>query len=245
YPNFQTFLKDLEQVHNTCTLTLKAREDEWNSKIDRAIEEVMSGYKSDLKSQDGKIHQLQRQFESCHSSLEASGEEISILLMLLGSCGKDREEKIKFHAEHLEMIDCTMMKAQTQLQKAHEEISSLALKIESFRSMEIRVAILENELEESRKKLEESLFCQLQLREQVSVMEATLEDVSSALDKSNSELTMAMCKVDQAESELQTWKSTVEGLTTCLEQYQQICHQTATSIICQVETKECHRRGLG
>ncbi|GAB4853329.1 hypothetical protein Ancab_017508 [Ancistrocladus abbreviatus] len=219
--------------------------------------EAMNSYESDLKRQNERIHQLQMQLESCHSSLEVSGEEISILLMVMKSelfeaysrvlnseseaCNNESKEKIRLPAEQMEMEHNSPVKTQIYVQQAREEIALLAQKLESFKSLEEQSAVLENELEKHKEMLEESSICQLQLREQVMLMEAKLKDVSSALEKSNSELAVKICEGSQTETELEIWKSKAYSMRTFLEQNQEYCCQMETSFLAQDETEKCLR----
>ncbi|GMH03035.1 hypothetical protein Nepgr_004874 [Nepenthes gracilis] len=255
----QTKLKDLELVHSKCSVTLKEREAEWNIQVERTTE-AMNCYGSDLKRLNDQIQQLQMQLESCYSSLEVAGEGSSILLMVLKSeiseayskllnsesqieaCNEMRKEKITLAAEQLEMEHSSPVKAEIYLHQAHEQIASLNQKLESFKLLEEQSIVLENELGQHKKMLEESSDCQVRLRERVTLMEAALKDVSNALEKTNSELAVKVCEAGQTEAELKIWKSKAESMRTCFEQNQEICNQMETSLLAQVETEQYLRK---
>ena len=242
-------LKNLEQVHENCALTLKEREAEWNSKMEKLIDDIKC-YEDDLKRQAEQMRQLKNQLDDCHSALEVSGEETSILLMVLKSellraCSKlsNSEARVQvFNKEAGEMGDCSSLKAQIDLGLAREEIASLTQKIESLSLLEEQNAILENEIQERKEILEDALICQLHLKEQVSQMEGALKKVSDALAKSNSELDTKINEANQAMMELQQWKCTAETVRNSLEQSQAYCKQMETSLLKQVETEEGLRK---
>ncbi|KAJ8452943.1 hypothetical protein Cgig2_014706 [Carnegiea gigantea] len=242
-------LKNLEQVHNKCALTLKEREAEWNFKMEKLIDDIKC-YEHDLKRQAEQMHQLKNQLDDCHSALEVSGEETSILLMVLKSELSDSCSKLSnsdaqvqaFNKEIGEMGHCSSLKAQIDLKQAREEIASLTQKIESLSSLEEHNAILVNEIQERKEILEDALICQLHLKEQVREMEAALKKVSDALEKSNFELGIKINVARQAMMELEQWKSKAETVRNSLEQSQAYCKQMESSLLKQVETEQGLRK---
>ena len=95
-------LKDFEQVHSKCSLALKEREVEWNLKMEKLRGEMKCN-ESDLKRQSEQLEQLKAQLDCCHSVMEVSGVETSILLLIMKSILSDtlkmygREEKDIVH----------------------------------------------------------------------------------------------------------------------------------------------------
>ncbi|KAK9677414.1 hypothetical protein RND81_11G141700 [Saponaria officinalis] len=252
-------LKDLEKAHSKCFSTLEEREVEWNSKMAKLIEDMKS-YESDVKRQNEQMHLLKTQLDNCHSTIEVSGEETSILFMVLkselsdvysklvnlesqtGPFSQKSEQKISVSGENFDTVDNSQLKAKSCLKEARAEIASLTEKIESLKLLEKRGNVLESALEEHKKMLEESTQSQLYLKEQVSQMEAALSKVSTALEKSNNELTAKISEVSQAETELLLWKSKAESFRICLEQSQEVCKKLETSVLEQVEIEKGLRK---
>ncbi|XP_021776268.1 uncharacterized protein At4g38062-like [Chenopodium quinoa] len=252
-------LKDLEQVHGNCSLALKEKEAEWTYKMEKLIEDTKR-YEFELKRQGEQLEQLKMQLNDCHSAMEVSGEETSILLLMMKSelsdaysklfksedqikaFNREKGEKIAVSAQRLEMGDCSSAKAKARGVQAHEEIALMAEKLESIKLLEERSNFLECGLAEHKKKLEESSNCQLYLKEQVSQMEVALKNLSTALEKSNSELAAKISEATQTEMELQLWKSKAESFRTCLEQSQEAFKQMEKSLLEQVETEQCLKK---
>lgn len=255
-------LKDLEQVHGNCSLALKEREAEWNSKMEKMMGDTKC-YESELKRQSKQLEQLKMQLDNCHSAMEISGEETSILLFMMKSelsdaysklfksddqikaFNKEKGEKNVVSVQRLEMGDCCPSKAQDHVKQAHEEIALMTQNLDSLQILEERSTFLEGVLAEHKKMLEESSNCQLRLKEQVSQMEITLNNLSIALEKSNSELAAKVREATQTQMELQIWKSKAESFKTCLEQSQEVCKQMEKSLLEQVETEQVLRKENG
>ncbi|KMT00879.1 hypothetical protein BVRB_9g221520 [Beta vulgaris subsp. vulgaris] len=255
-------LKDLEQLHSNCSLALEESEAAWNSKMEKLLGH-MKCYESDLKRQSEQVDQLKMQLDDCHSAMEVSGEEISILLLMMKSelCdaysklfksedqieafNKERGEKNAVSAQRLEMRDCSPLKAQAHANQAHEDIALMTQKLESMKLLEERGTFLESALTDHKKMLEESSDCQLRLKEQVSEMEVALKNLSNALEKSNSELAAKITEATQTDMELQSWKFKAESFRTCLEQSREVCKQMEKSLLEQVETEQSLRKENG
>ncbi|KAL9244792.1 hypothetical protein vseg_018518 [Gypsophila vaccaria] len=251
----RNMLKDLEKVHSQCFVTLEEREVEWNSKMEKLIEDMKS-YKSDVTRQNEEMRLLKTQLDHCHSTIDVSGEENSILLMVLKSELSDVYSKLfsletqtealcvqsgqkdSVSADSLDTGDNSPLKAESCLKQARMEIASLTEKLKSLKFLEKRGNVLENALEGHKKMLEESTQSQLCLKEQVRQMEDALRKVSTALEKSNKALTLKINEVSQAETELLLWKSKAESFRICLEQSQEVCKKLETSILEQVEIEK-------
>ncbi|KNA07691.1 hypothetical protein SOVF_168990 [Spinacia oleracea] len=243
-------LKDLEQVHGNCSLALKEREAEWTSKMEKLMEDTKCN-ETELNRQTEQLEQLKMQLDNCYSAMEVSGEETSILLLMMKSElsdaysklfesedqieGFNKERREKHVAQHLEMGDCTPSKAQVHVKQSHEEIAFLTEKLDSINLLEERNTFLEFALAEHKQMLEESSNCQLHLKEQVNLMEVALKNLSVALEKSNSELAAKIGEVTQTEIELQSWKAKAESFRTCLEQSQELYKKRETSLLEQIQ----------
>ncbi|XP_074275794.1 uncharacterized protein At4g38062-like [Silene latifolia] len=238
--------KDLEKVHSKCVLTLEEKEVEWNSKMEKLIVDLKC-CENDMKRQNEQLHQLKTQLDHCHSTIEVSGEETSILFMVLKSELSDVYSKLNNLEAHTEAFsdesaDSSPLKAQSCLEQARAEIASLTQKLMSLKLLEKRGNVLEDALEEHKKMLEESSQSQLCLKEQVSQMEVELRKLSTSLEKSNNALTEKISEASQTGAELLLWKSKAESFRTCLEQSQEVCKKLESSILEQVEIEKGLRK---
>ncbi|CAO2813627.1 unnamed protein product [Amaranthus hypochondriacus] len=255
---FRNKLKDVEQVHSKCSLALKEREAEWNSKLEKLLGEMKCN-ESDLKRKSEQLEQLKAQLDCCHSAMEVSGEETSILLLIMKSILSDayaklfktedqikalkmygREEKDNVH--RLDMGDCATSEAQTFcIEQLREEIAVMTQKLDSMSLLEERSTLLESEVLQHKQMLKESSNCHIRLKEQISQMEVSIKNLSTALEKSNTELAMKTREATETQTELQIWKSKAESFRTCLEQSQEACQNLEKTVLEQVETEQVLR----
>lgn len=88
FRKLQNKLRSLEQVHGQCSVNLKKKEAEWNSRYEKMIE-VVNGNLFDLKIKDEEIQELQKKLESCHYLIEFQNESEKIMLKEKGEMGLD------------------------------------------------------------------------------------------------------------------------------------------------------------
>ncbi|TXG54022.1 hypothetical protein EZV62_019278 [Acer yangbiense] len=105
-------LKCLEQVHCACSRNLKARESEWRSQMEEMNSNITS-YKSELKT-------------------------CCTLLNELRLCSKEKDDKISFLVEQLEMKNGALNNGQLHLEQEREKVATLSKRIESLDFMDQR-----------------------------------------------------------------------------------------------------------
>ncbi|XP_057515814.1 uncharacterized protein At4g38062-like [Amaranthus tricolor] len=246
-------LKDVEQVHSTCSLPLKEREAKWNMKTEKMMGDIKC-YQFDLKRQREQLEQLKMQLDSCHLAMKFSGEQTSVLLLMIKSELSDAYAKLFKSEDQIEALnkdigDCAPSKARAHcVEHVHEEITLMAQKLGSVKLLEEHSAVLESALLQHNRILEESSDCQIRLKEQVSQMEVFISNLSTALEQSNSELAAKLSEATQTQIELQMWKSKAEIFRTCLEQSQEVCRkmektfleQTEREQVLRTENESCH-----
>ncbi|TXG54025.1 hypothetical protein EZV62_019281 [Acer yangbiense] len=227
-------LKCLEQVHCACSRNLKARESEWRSQMEEMNSNITS-YKSELKSKEKEIQEHHMDLENFHSTVDVLNEEISVLAMVLKLefseayckllnelrlCSKEKDDKISFLVEQLEMKNGALNNAQLHLEQEHEKVTTLLKRIESLDFMDQLVILLIKELQNHKTLLRESSECQLRLKQQVLQMENALKfdrrEILDTLEKAESELAEKIRDGNQLEVELQNLKSTAESMKNCL-----------------------------
>ncbi|XP_077233534.1 uncharacterized protein At4g38062-like [Tasmannia lanceolata] len=229
-------LRNLEQTHKACSLTLKVKEAEWSSQSEK-FQIDLDECRIELSSQDKHIKELKTELEDCHSSmalLQSQNEEVSMALMVLKSeiskprlefkapdvekepCKEKIEEQIFLLTEQLEKKNSALVKAQLEIEQERKTIASLKKSIESSYSREQQYFLMQKDLERYKEMLEESYSCRDRLKEQASQKEASLREdlskVSNALDKANCDLSEEKLKGSEMEFELQKWKSVAEKM---------------------------------
>ncbi|CAA0807366.1 basic helix-loop-helix (bHLH) DNA-binding superfamily protein [Striga hermonthica] len=98
-------LDDLENLHSKCSVSLKQKEDKWNSRVEKLTVD-MENCLSELDSKDEIIRELKKELEDCRWLLEVKNEENYVFIMTLRSefqfaCSKVFEEKNMFLNEEL------------------------------------------------------------------------------------------------------------------------------------------------
>ncbi|CAO2815779.1 unnamed protein product [Amaranthus hypochondriacus] len=238
--------KDAEPVHSTCSLCLKEREAKWNMKTEKLMGD-MKCYHFDLKRQSEQLEQLKMQLDSCHLAMKFSGEETSVLLLMIKSELPNAYAKLfksedQIAALNKDMGDCALSKARAPcVEHVHEEITLMAQKLGSVKLLEEHSAVLESALLQHNRILEESSDCQIRLKEQVNQMEVFVSNLSTALEQSNSELAAKLSEATQTHIELQMWKSKAESFRTCLEESQEVCRKMEKTFLELTEREQALR----
>ncbi|XP_010254536.1 PREDICTED: uncharacterized protein At4g38062 [Nelumbo nucifera] len=251
-------LKGLEQIHKDCFINLKAREAEWNSQIEKLAEEL-NECRSELDCKDKNVQKLQRELESCYSSISQSmlkNEELSVMLTVLHSSlseahsklsnvmaetelsNKDTEEQIKLLKEQLEEKKSDLVKSHAEIKQEREKAESLAIRIESLDLIEKQHFLTQQELERFKAMLKESSELNEQSLKMQNALKEELRKVSDALDKINFELAEKSREEKETEFELDRWKSVAERLKVCLDENQEFRKEMEASLLAQAETEQ-------
>ncbi|XP_057961756.1 uncharacterized protein At4g38062 isoform X1 [Malania oleifera] len=255
-------LKNLEQMHRSCSANLRAKEEEWRSQMERLIMDL-NDCRSELEGKDMAIKELKLELEGCHSSimqLKLLNEENSVMLLVLKSAfaeaksmldnekaemdlhNKEKQENISHLMKELEMKNAALLRAQLAIEEEHEKAASLLRRADSLDLIEQQQFVMQKELERHKEMLEESSMYQLRLKDQALQMESDfrekLREVCDALDAANSELAEKICDGSEAEFELQVWKSIAERLKVDLEGNHEKRREIELSLLAQVEVEE-------
>ncbi|XAR73491.1 hypothetical protein NMG60_11007478 [Bertholletia excelsa] len=232
----RTKLKGLEQAHRDCPKTLRAKESEWTSKIQR-MEGELTDCRSLLEGKDSVIRELKLALEDCHLSimqLELQNEEASLMVMMLKSViseaqlkfahkmadmelkYSERDQKVSFLMKQLEMKNAALDKAQAELKEDHRKIETLSSKVQSLCLLEQQQIQLQDELERHKENV--SKMADLDLKnsereEKVSLLMKELEMKTAALEKAQS-------KIEEDREEIECLSSKVRSL--CIVEQQQI-----------------------
>ncbi|OIS96661.1 PREDICTED: uncharacterized protein At4g38062-like [Nicotiana attenuata] len=189
----RTNFQDLKQLHTKCSLNLKEKEAEWSSQIGKVTED-MNRCMSELKGKEKHIEELEKELENCRDACDVLNGEISVLIMVL---------KSEIHA------------LSKELSRAKADLEPNSKNLHQKREQAI---LLEAELSEYKKMLEESSDCQFHLRGQVLQLGNALKDASDASEEAKADLAKARAEVKESKLELEKWKAEAGKLKDCLEE---------------------------
>ncbi|XP_059297070.1 uncharacterized protein At4g38062-like [Lycium ferocissimum] len=208
--NFQ----DLKQLHKKCSLNLKEKEAEWSSQIGKVTEDVKRCM-SELKGKEKHIEELEMELEDCRDACDVLNGEISVLITVL---------KSEFHT------------ASKELSRANTELEPNSKKLVHQKSEQ--ETLLEAELSEYKKMLEESSDCQVHLREQVLQLVNALKDASDASEEAKADLAKARAEVKESKLELDKWKAEAGNLKDGLEESWYVQKQEKDSLLGILKERE-------
>ncbi|KAL3326160.1 hypothetical protein AABB24_037052 [Solanum stoloniferum] len=192
----QSNFQRLKQLHKKCSLNLKEKEAEWSSQIGKVAED-MKRCMSELKSKEKHIDELEKELEDCRDACDVLTGEISVLILVL---------KSEFHTGSKELSRANMEQEPNSKSLVHQKSE--------------QATVLEAELSEYKKMLEESSDCQVRLREQVLKLGNALKDASAASEEAKDDLAKARKEVKESKLELEKWKAEAGNLKDYLEENQ-------------------------
>ncbi|PSS02597.1 hypothetical protein CEY00_Acc06831 [Actinidia chinensis var. chinensis] len=255
----QNKLHGLEQLHSQCSVNLKEKEAEWNSRLEKMMRDI-DGYVSDLTVKDSEIQELHTKLEDCHCLLEIQNEEISIVIMVLKSefigaysklfrekselelSNKERERKTLILKEQLEIKDNAVGEIDGFLEKERKEGSFFAERLVLLDRIKHQESLMRDELARCRKMFDELSNFQFNLEEQRLQMENALmqssKDISYALERSNCEMSKKDLELSQTKLELQKWKASAEKMQVCLEESKEVLKQETQSLLVIVKEQD-------
>jgi len=190
--------KNLEQTHKECALTLKAREAEWDSRIEQLTGQL-NMCQSELEAKIAAVEELQMELESSHSiavETRLLNEEMSVMLLVLKQgiseaqlrlarykdemdlLNKEKEGEIFQLIKQLEVKDDALISAQKGLNEEREKAACLMRKIESYGPNKELQHSLQNELEsnEYNKELQKELDRYKEMLEESTRCQQILEE---------------------------------------------------------------------
>lgn len=250
----QNKLKSLEQVHKGCSTNLKVKESEWCSQMEKLSEELHF-CKSELKSRDTSLSELNRELEACDSlkfELELLNQETSLFLLVLKSefseaqlrladnhsCmnlkNRGVEENMYELVDQLEKKKAALNNVQKDLEEEREKVAILSKKVLVLEGLQFP---LQKEVERLKEMLEESTSSELQSKEQVLLIQSDLEKVNDALKRANEELYEKFCEANEIEFELQIWQSIAQQLEANLKQNYQLRKEVEASLLAEMDVE--------
>jgi len=219
-------LRKLEEVHKNCSSILKSKESQWDCQIAKMEADVI-GYQSALTNKEQEIRELQMKLENCYCAIEENHIELLIFKSVLAVA--DAYSK-SFGAETGKAV-CVKENGDMILNFSEQ----LRLKDNSLKNMAQKQFLLEEELEQQKKLLEESSAGQLVLKEQLLQMENTLKHerkvAFEALEMLKHEMASKNDELSRLDCEARHWKSTVETLKVSYQEIQGTCKEMETSLL--------------
>ncbi|XP_057976490.1 uncharacterized protein At4g38062-like [Malania oleifera] len=244
----------LEEVHNNCSLNLKATEAEWSFRL-KQLEEAMNCHISEVKQKSKQVQELQSELESCHASIEVLNEEISLVLVVLKSESSEAYAKLlnaKAEVElrnkekkatnllltkQLKMKNSNLNEALVDLVQEPRELPLAGKRVQSFNYIEQPQMFLKEDPQRHQILLEDSTGCQLHLKEP-NLERAQMKDrrdFSKVLETSNSELPEKALGKAEIEIGLQKCKLTPASVKDSLKEKEEIIKQVGIFRLAQEE----------
>ncbi|WVY92767.1 hypothetical protein V8G54_031855 [Vigna mungo] len=225
-------LRRLEDVHKSCASILKSKESQWSDQLTK-MEADIATYKSVLTNKEQEIRKLQMELENCYCTVE---ENHMGLLIFKSELVEAYSKSFRADSEKATFGD-----------KGNENrilISTEQLKVEdnSPKSMALQHSRLVEELEQYKKKLEESSEGELMLLEQLMQMEYTLHYERSAafeaLEKLELEITCKNDEISRLDNEVQDRESATATLKVSCEEIQGTIKEMETSLESKMENEQ-------
>ncbi|KAK8672996.1 hypothetical protein V6N13_111352 [Hibiscus sabdariffa] len=208
----QNKLKSVEQMHEECSANLLAKEAEWNYQREEMTRKL-SKYSSRLGSKDVALKVLEMKLEDYLSSaaqLKLQYEEVSVMLLLLksgmseaqpklsnaeaerGLHEKERVKNLSVFRQQLEMKNTALTEAQRDIAEECDRTAVLSKRVETLEQLDDKHQLIQKEFNGCKEMLEESSWCQLQLKEQCLQVDndskEKIGEVCEALKVKNSRL---------------------------------------------------------
>ncbi|KAL5157123.1 Uncharacterized protein HKD37_15G041909 [Glycine soja] len=229
-------LRRLEEVHKNCASILKSKESQWGDQVAKMEADIVT-YKSTLTNKEQEIRELEMEWENCYYAIEENRLGLLIFKSELaeaysksfrGRADPDKAFDIK------ENEDMVLISAE-QLRVKDKSLKTMAQAAQQH-------SLLEEELKQQKKKLEESSEGQLILEEQLLQMEYTLQYERSAafeaLEVLEHEIASKNDEISRLDCEVQVWKSTAETLKVSYEEIQGTSKKMKASLLSHIETEQ-------
>ncbi|KAI9079288.1 hypothetical protein K1719_038773 [Acacia pycnantha] len=207
-PRLRNKLKRLEEAHKDCASTMKSRECQWGSQVEKMEADIRT-HKSSLTSKEQEIKDLQMELENCHCAIE----EHSLGLLIFKS----------------ELIEAYAKSFSAETDKA------VQIKAKEDMNLLSDVQLGERELEESS---EYQLVLKGQLLEMENTLKYERRVALEAQEKLELELANKNNEITQLGCKIEKWKSNAETLKACSEDIQGKCQKMERSLILQVDSEQ-------
>ncbi|XP_058775125.1 uncharacterized protein At4g38062 [Vicia villosa] len=188
----RTRLKNLEQTHKECALTLKAREAEWKSQIEQLNGDLKRS-QSELEAKIATVEKLQMELENSHSEAEWNSR-IEHLNGDLSKCQSELEAKIAAVEElRTELEKSHSVNIETRLMNEEMYVMMLVLK-EAVSEAQLKFANYKDEMDRINIEKEGKI---VQLMRQLEMKDDALISARKSL---NEEREKAACLMKEVES---------------------------------------------
>ena len=198
-------LRWLEEVHKHCASIVKSKESQWGDQVAKMEEDIVT-YKSTLTNKEQEIRELQMELENCYYAIEENHLGLLIFKSELaeaysksfrGRADPDKAFDIK------ENEDMVLISAE-QLRVKDKSLKTMAQAAQQH-------SLLEEELKQQKKNLEESSEGQLILEEQLLQMEYTVQyernAAFEALEVLEQEIASKNDEICRLSCEVQDWNA--------------------------------------
>jgi len=224
-------LRRLEDVHKSCASILKSKESQWGDQLTK-MEADIATCKSVLTNKEQEIWKLQMELENCYCTVEENRMGLLIFKSELV------EAYSKSFSADSEKTSFGVKESENRILVSTEQSK---VKDNSLKCMALQNSLLVEELEQYKKKLEESYECELMLLEQILQMEYTLQYERSvayeALERLEVEITCKNDEISRLDCEVQDWKSAAETLKVSYEEIQGTSKEMETSLESKLENE--------
>ncbi|KAL6515342.1 hypothetical protein OROHE_018974 [Orobanche hederae] len=222
-------LEVLEKLHYKCGVTLKEKEDKWNSRREKLTGDLKICL-SELDGKDKSIRELRNELEDCQCLLEVKNEEIFVIITVLKSefhvaYLKLFEEKEKSSMGRNMLLNQQLLVKNTKLDKVYaqlkekcDEIAVLKEQVDFLDSLKRKSNAMEEELRKYKALLDESNGSQKHLLEYTANIEKALEMVNIQLSNRTSEIEKLKLEWKKSKSEMEILKLELEGSRQALKQ---------------------------
>ncbi|CAK8561802.1 unnamed protein product [Lathyrus sativus] len=188
----RTKLKNLEQTHKECALTLKAREAEWNSQIEQ-LNGDLNRCQSELEAKIAAVEELQMELENSHSEAEWNSR-IEHLNGDLNRCQSELEAKIAAVEElRMELEKSHSVTIETRLLNEEMYVMLLVLK-QAISEAQLKFVNYKDEMDLINKEKEGKI---IQLMKELEMKDDALVSTRKGL---NEEREKAACLKKEVES---------------------------------------------
>ncbi|KAL6545817.1 hypothetical protein OROGR_009691 [Orobanche gracilis] len=240
----QNKLEFLEKLHNKCGVTIKEKENKWNSQREKLTGDLKIRL-SELDGKDKSIRELRNELEDCQCLLEVKNEEIFVIITVLKSefhisYSKLFEEKEKSSMGKITLLNQQLLFKNTKLDKVYaqlkekcDEIAVLKEQVDFLDSLKWKSNAMEEELKKYKAPLDESNLSQKHLPE----LEYTA-NIEKALEMVNIQLANRTSEIEKFKLELENSKSEMEILKLEMEGGRQALKQENTSLLDVVKDKD-------
>ncbi|KAL5180730.1 Uncharacterized protein HKD37_01G001805 [Glycine soja] len=212
----RNMLRRLEEVHKHCASIVKSKESQWGDQVAKMEADIVT-YKCTLTNKEQEIRELQMELENCYYAI---GENHLGLLIFKSELAEAYSKSFRGRADPDKAFDIKENEDMVLISAEQLRVKDKSLKTMAQAAQQH--SLLEEELKQQKKKLEESSEGQLILEDQLLQMEYTLQYERSvafeALEVLEQEIASKNDEICRLNCEVHDWKSTAETLKVSYEE---------------------------